>query len=179
MAEENSMEATENGGKKLSTVLMILHIIATGVLCFFLFQMDLQVKDLEKRVEEKQVTEAKIEKTGQKLMQEEDQGRTMGPLVDIGTIRVNLVGSDNQPHRLMTRLNLEVDSEETRREAESKIRPIRYHLTRLLSSRRPEEMIGPEQMEIVRKSMCRRADAILSSERGKVLNVWPDEWIVE
>ena len=79
----------------------------------------------------------------------------------------------------MTTLSLEVDSEETRREAESKIVPIRFSLHKLLSSRRPEEVIGSEQMELVRKSMRRNADAMLASKKGKVLNVWPNDWIVE
>jgi hypothetical protein len=40
-------------------------------------------------------------------------------------------------------------------------------------------MIGAEQMELVRKTMKNTADAVLASKTGRVLNVWPSEWLVE
>jgi flagellar basal body-associated protein FliL len=103
----------------------------------------------------------------------------MGPLVDLGgQIIVNLRGIDGRSRLLRTSLQIEVDSEETRREVESKIIVIRYKLTRLLSARRPEEVIGATQMEQVRENMKRAADAVLKS-KGKVVNVWPNDWILE
>ena len=46
------------------------------------------------------------------------------------------------------------------------------------SARRPEEVIGATQMEQVRENMKRAADAVLKS-KGKVVNVWPNDWILE
>ena len=34
-------------------------------------------------------------------------------------------------------------------------------------------------MELVRNSMKRTADAVLASKKGKVVNVWPNDWILE
>ena len=176
---DDSAEITDKGGNKLLTVLMLLHFFATAVLFYFVFLAKQELDEVKKIFDEKQVATAQLAETSVNLTAEEDEGKTMGPLLDLGTIRVNLRGSDGRDHRLMTTLSLEVDSEETRREAESKVVPIRFSLHKLLSSRRPEEVIGSEQMELVRKSMRRNADAMLASKKGKVLNVWPNDWIVE
>jgi len=72
-----------------------------------------------------------------------------------------------------------VDSEETRREAESKIIVIRFNLHKFLAAQCSQNVQGPEQMELIRKSMARSADAALASKNGRVLNVWPNDWIVE
>jgi len=176
---DDSAEIADKGGNKLLTVLMLLHFFATAVLFYFVFLAKQELDEVKKVFDEKQAAVAQLSETSVKLTAEEEEGKTMGPLLDLGTIRVNLRGSDGRDHRLMTTLSLEVDSEETRREAESKVVPIRFSLHKLLSSRRPEEVIGSEQMELVRKSMRRNADAMLASKKGKVLNVWPNDWIVE
>ena len=180
MADDNSVEVTnEKGGSKILTVLTLLHILATAALFYLVFMARAEFDIIKDQVNKKQAAQAEKAENNVKLTAEEKDGKTMGPLVDIGSIRVNLRGSDGRDHRLMTTLSLEVDSEETRREAESKLIPIRFSLHKLLSSRRPEEVIGSEQMELVRKSMRRNADAMLASKKGKVLNVWPNDWIVE
>lgn len=180
MADDNSVEVTnEKGGSKILTVLTLLHILATVALFYLVFMAREDLDNFKVNFDQQKVKQEKQEANNVKLTAEEEEGKTMGPLVDLGSIRVNLRGSDGRDHRLMTTLSLEVDSEETRREAESKLIPIRFSLHKLLSSRRPEEVIGSEQMEIVRKSMRRNANAMLDSRTGKVLNVWPNDWIVE
>jgi len=180
MAEENSTEITgEKSTGKLLIVLIFLHILATGVLFYFFFEAKQDLDHFKTDWDKKKVEQEKIAENSVSLVSEEEEGKSMGPLVDIGSLRVNLRGSDGRDHRLMTTLSLEVDSEETRREAESQIIKIRFSLHKLLSSRRPEEVTGAEQMELVRKSMRRNADAMLASKKGKVLNVWPNDWIVE
>jgi flagellar basal body-associated protein FliL len=177
---DNSVEiANEKGGSKILTVLTLLHILATAALFYFVVTARQDLDKFKVDLAEKKAEQTELAENSVKLTAEEEDGKTMGPLVDLGSIRVNLRGSDGRDHRLMTTLSLEVDSEETRREAESKIVPIRFSLHKLLSSRRPEEVIGSEQMELVRKSMRRNADAMLASKKGKVLNVWPNDWIVE
>jgi flagellar basal body-associated protein FliL len=179
MAEESTPEQGGGGGNRLMTVLMLLHILATGALGFFVFMNSDQIKAVNSKLEEKQMTELQEASVSAKLTGEELDSSAMGPLVDLGVFRVNLTSSDGRDYRLQTTLSLEVDSEETRRIAESRIMPIRFHITKLLSSRRPEEVIGAEQMELIRKSMARTADAMLASKQGRVLNVWPNDWIVE
>jgi flagellar basal body-associated protein FliL len=179
MADETVSEQSGGGGGRLTTVLMLLNILATGALGFFVFMNAEQIKAVSGKLEEKQKEEANLAKNNAKLTAEEVDSTAMGPLVDLGVIRVNLRGADGRDYRLQTSLSLEVDSPETQREAESKIVPIRYSLHKLLSSRRPEEVIGSEQMELVRSSMARNADAMLASKTGKVVNVWPNDWIVE
>ena len=115
-----------------------------------------------------------IAEDNEQLTLEEKEEKWVGPLVDLGgQIIVNLRGMDGRNHLLRTSLSIEVDSEETRREVESKIIMIRYSLTRLLSSRRPEEVIGAEQMELVRNSMKQTADAVLASKKAKLLTYGP------
>lgn len=179
MAEESTPEQSGGGGNRLMTVLMLLHILATGALGFFVFMNSDQIKAVNSQLEEKKVAKLKEAAVSQKLTAEELDSSAMGPLVDIGVIRVNLRGSDGRDYRLQTSLSLEVDSEETRRLAESKIIAIRYSLNKLLASRRPEEVMGPEQMELIRKSMARNADAMLASKTGRIVNVWPNDWLVE
>ena len=42
----------------------------------------------------------------------------------------------------------------------------------------PSQLVsGPEAMEALRKSMIRRANAVLS--KGRIVGVWPEEWIVQ
>ena len=121
-----------------------------------------------------------IEEDNEALTIEEREEKSIGPIVELGgQIVVNLRGMDGRNRLLRTSLSIEVDSEETRQEVELNIVKIRYNLTRLLSSRRPEEVIGAEQMELVRNAMKRTADAVLASKKGHVVNVWPNDWILE
>ena len=178
MAEE-TLEPTEKGGNKFLIVLVILHMLATGALAFFLMNANQDLNELRVKLEKKEVDTAVKDEKKVKLKKEDDQEYSMGPLLDLGPITVNLRGLDGRDHLLRASLSLEVDSDETRREAESKVLPIRYRLSQLLAARRPDEMIGAEQMELVRKTMKNTADAVLASKTGRVLNVWPSEWLVE
>ena len=78
---------------------------------------------------------------------------------------------------LKTKVELELDSEETRAEVEGRLSAIRYQLNLLLSGQRVADVQGPEAIETLRKSMIRRANAVLA--KGRIVNVWPAEWIVQ
>ncbi len=99
-----------------------------------------------------------------------------GPLVELGTLVVNLKEPTGDRY-LKAKINLELDGEETRAEVEARMSAIKYQLTMLLSGQRVADVQGPEAMESLRKSMKRRANAVIS--KGSVTEVWPEEWIVQ
>jgi len=99
-----------------------------------------------------------------------------GPTVDVGELKVNLRDPAGGK-MLMTKIQLELDTEESRAEVEQRIGSIRYALTRLLSEQKSSDCIGQKQMETLRKQMLRRANSRLNKARIK--EVWPTEWIVD
>ena len=60
---------------------------------------------------------------------------------------------------LMTKIQLELDSEESRAEVEGSAWFYTVPLTRLLSEQKSSDCIGQKQMETLRKSMLRRANS--------------------
>ena len=78
---------------------------------------------------------------------------------------------------LKIKAELELDSEETRPEVEGRLMAIRYELNLLLSGQRVVDVQGPDAIETLRKAMIRRANSRLS--KGRIVNVWPGEWIVQ
>jgi len=99
-----------------------------------------------------------------------------GPLVELGVLVVNLKEPTGDRY-LKAKINLELDGEETRGEVEARMSAIKYQLTMLLSGQRVADVQGPEAMESLRKSMKRRANAVLA--KGSITEVWPEEWIVQ
>jgi len=101
---------------------------------------------------------------------------TPGPMVDVGTLVVNLKEAGGDKY-LKAKINLELDGDETLAEVEARLSQVKYQLTMLLSGQRVADVQGPEAMEALRKSMIRRANAVLS--KGRIVGVWPEEWIVQ
>lgn len=99
-----------------------------------------------------------------------------GPLVELGVLVVNLKEPTGDRY-LKAKINLELDGEDTRGEVEARMSAIKYQLTMLLSGQRVADVQGPEAMESLRKSMKRRANAVLA--KGSITEVWPEEWIVQ
>lgn len=99
-----------------------------------------------------------------------------GPLVELGVLVVNLKEPTGDRY-LKAKINLELDNELTRAEVEGRMSAIKYQLTMLLSGQRVADVQGPEAMESLRKSMKRRANAMLA--KGSIVEVWPEEWIVQ
>ena len=99
-----------------------------------------------------------------------------GPKVELGELVVNLREPTGDRY-LKTKIELEIDSEETRGEVEGRLSAIKYQLNLLLSGQRVNDVQGPEAIETLRKSMIRRANAVLG--KGRIINVWPAGWIVQ
>ena len=99
-----------------------------------------------------------------------------GPMVELRPLVVNLREPSGDRY-LKTKIHLELDSEESRSEVESRLSQIRYQLTMLLAGQRVADVQGPENMEALRKGMVRRANAVLN--RSRINGVWPGEWIVQ
>jgi len=103
-------------------------------------------------------------------------GKDVGPMVELGTMVVNLA-EPTADRLLKVSLHLELDDESTREEVEARRQQIKYQLQLLLSGQRVASVTGPENIERLRKQMTRRANAVLS--KGRVVGVWPAEWIVQ
>ena len=99
-----------------------------------------------------------------------------GPKVELGELVVNLKEPTGDRF-LKIKAELELDSEETRPEVEGRLMAIRYELNLLLSGQRVVDVQGPDAIETLRKAMIRRANSRLS--KGRIVNVWPGEWIVQ
>ena len=87
-----------------------------------------------------------------------------GPKVELGELVVNLREPTGDRY-LKTKIELEIDSEETRGEVEGRLSAIKYQLNLLLSGQRVNDVQGPEAIETLRKSMIRRANAVLAKGR--------------
>lgn len=99
-----------------------------------------------------------------------------GPMYELGTLVVNLrePGGDRY---LKAKIQLELDASETQAEVEQRASQVRFQLNALLSGHRVADVQGPENMEALRKKMRRRANTVMT--KGKIIAVWPDEWIVQ
>ena len=99
-----------------------------------------------------------------------------GPMYEIGNLVINLrePGGDRF---LKTKIQLELDAQESQPEVEQRVSQIRYQLNALLSGQRVADVSGPENMEALRKKMQRRVNTVMTN--GKIVAVWPTEWIVQ
>ncbi len=99
-----------------------------------------------------------------------------GPMYELGSVVVNLrePGGDRY---LKAKLQLELDAPDTQTEVEQRASQIRFQINALLSGHRVADVQGPENMEALRKKMRRRANTVMT--KGKIVAVWPDEWIVQ
>ena len=105
-----------------------------------------------------------------------DLAGAIGPKVELGELVVNLKEPTGDRY-LKTKIELELDTEETRPEVEGRLSAIKYQLNLLLSGQRVADVQGPEAIETLRKAMIRRSNAVLA--KGRIVNVWPSEWIVQ
>ncbi len=99
-----------------------------------------------------------------------------GPVIELGVITVNLRDPGGQKY-LKARVQLQIDTEESRPEVEGRLSQIRYQIIHLLAGMKEADVKGSEPIEVVRKRMLRRANAAMS--KGKIVNLWPDEWVVQ
>lgn len=178
LAEETSVAESNGGGNRLLVVIILFQMLAIAGLAYFVFTIKSDMLALQETSKAATSAEAEFNEENETLTPEEQETKSMGPMVKLGSLIVNLRGLDNRNHVLRTSLDIEVDSEETRREVESKIPIIRYKLQSLLMNRRPQEVLGQNQVEMLRENMKRIADAVLKTE-GKVVNIWPTSWIME
>jgi len=181
MAAADESKVASGGGGKTNIILIVVlafNMIATLALGYFLMDSKKELSMLkEKEASEKKVKAADV---GVVIKEnEEEKDSAPGPMVDLGAIVVNLEGFDGRIYLLKTSIQLELNNEDARREAETKIVQIRWNLQTFLASRKKDEVVGADQMEILRSAMIRKANATLSSKKGKVVSIWPQEWLVE
>ncbi len=177
-AEESKVTSGGGGTNKIFLVMFLINMLATLALGYFLMEAKMEISK-QKEEAQKAVPKTKGDAGVSVKESEEEKEYAPGPMVDLGALVVNIEGLDGRLYLLRTTLHIELDNEDARRETETKVVQLRYHLSQILASRKREELVGPEQMESLRKLMIRHANAVLASKKGKVLNIWPHDWLVE
>jgi flagellar basal body-associated protein FliL len=177
LAEETPVAESSGGSNRLLIIIVIVQTVAIAGLFYLVMPLAGELKELKENRKVQAQAEQEFNKENETLTTEEEERKGTGPTVKLGQLVVNLRGLDNRNHVLRTSLDIEVDNEETRREVESNTTQIRYLLLSLLQNRRPNEVLGQNQLELLRESMKRTAGAVLT--KGKIVNVWPSSWIME
>ncbi len=171
MADEELLEEERSGGGGgklglLIGLINLLGLIGLAAYLFFFAKPDpADQAQLEEQALKEELSPGKRE-----------QAKAPGPMMEFGTLVINLREPTGDRY-LKIKLQLELDSEGTRKEIEARLSQARYQLTLLLSGQRVADVQGPAAMEGLRRAMTRRLNALLSE--GRVINVWPDEWIVQ
>ena len=171
-SEEEGVKRKKSG--KGLVLIAGLNLLGLGAVVFFLVtQLDLvdarvieATKELENRVVEEEPTVVSGELT---------TNPTSGPTVDIGSVNTMLRTEGEEARLIRLRLVVELDNEIAKSEAEQKLSQLRFYLERVLAAEEISSVQGEELAEI-RAKLTRRADAVLSSQRGRVINVWPRGW---
>ncbi|MBU0552663.1 flagellar basal body-associated FliL family protein [Myxococcota bacterium] len=169
MAEEQALSPGGGGGKlgMIIGLLNLIGLIGLAVYIFVLAPKQPTQAQLEQKVMKEEITEAPPDKIN---------AQKPGPMMELGVLVVNLREPTGDRY-LKTKLIAELDAEETRAEIESRLGRAKFELTKLLSGQRVADVQGPESMEALRRAMTRRLNAIIS--KGRVVDVWPEEWIVQ
>lgn len=169
--EEQKPEEGEEKGGGASKLLLIIAIVNTlGLLGLAAYVV------LGSGPGQGDSPEAMAEAAAMERLDGQKPKENVGPMVELGTLLVNLREPAGDRY-LKTRLQLELDGESTQSEVQGRMTQIKYQLTMLLSGQRVADVQGPENIEALRKTMTRRANAVLS--KGRIVDVWPDEWIVQ
>jgi flagellar FliL protein len=105
-----------------------------------------------------------------------DVAAEVGVMYEMGQMIINLAEPSGDRY-LKAKLQLELDNEETQAELESRIAQVKYQLQVLLSGQRVADVQGPENMESLRRAMAKRINNVLP--KGRVMAVWPTEWVVQ
>ncbi|MEE2644882.1 MAG: hypothetical protein VYD19_08100 [Myxococcota bacterium] len=174
-SEEEAVDKSSKGSVGL-IIIALLNLAGIGGIFFFLTTelqaVDLRVVEATKEIESRVVEEKESTSTSTQFA----HVHASGPLVEIGAVSTTLRGEDQKNARpVRLKLVVELDTEAARADAEQKVAQLRYHLGRLLAAQELDGVQG-EALAEVRAAMTRRADAVLSSRRGRVLNVWPKGW---
>lgn len=158
------------GGGKLGMIIGLLNLVGLIGMAVYIFVLQpsqpTQAQQEDKAMEEEISEEPKAKANLQ----------APGPMMELGVLVVNLREPTGDRY-LKTKLQIELDSEETRAEIEGRLGRAKFELTKLLSGQRVADVQGPESMEALRRAMTRRLNAIIA--KGRVIDVWPEEWIVQ
>lgn len=167
--DEENEGVAKGGTSKLVLILLIVNMLGlAGIAVYVLFLMP------EPKVP--MTPEEMAAQAGSKLPGLPTRNGEAGPMLDVGTLVINLREPGGE-HFLKTRISLELDSEESRAEVEARLSQIRYQINMLLAGQRLADVQGPDNMEALRQAMVRRIEAVVG--RGRVVAVWPEEWIVQ
>ncbi|MFN3201727.1 MAG: flagellar basal body-associated protein FliL [Bradymonadia bacterium] len=180
MAADETVENEEEGGgkgggSKLLMIMLLVNTLGLGGLAAYVVLGG--GGDASAAAETGDVAEEALEPPEEmEDMPAAAPGATGFEYTDMKELVINL----NEPsgdRYLKTKINLQLDSEETKAEIDLRKSQIRYQLNVLLSGQRVVDVQGPENMESLRKAMVRRINASLS--KGRVTGVWMVDWIVQ
>ena len=168
---EGEEEAAGGGGSKLLLIISLVNIVGLlGIGAYVMLAGGGGGQMTPEEMADRAVNEGAASKRPSGVQEEP------GPMYELGSLVVNLrePGGDRY---LKCKIQLELDSAETQTEVEQRASQVRFQLNALLSGHRVADVQGPENMEALRKKMRRRANTVMT--KGKIVAVWPDEWIVQ
>ncbi|MFK7988930.1 MAG: flagellar basal body-associated protein FliL [Sandaracinaceae bacterium] len=158
MADEEAEPAPEGGKSKLMIVLVVTNLlVVAGAGAAVFFAMSQPTQEAE-------------------AADEGDAPETLGPLVEVTTLVVNL--SDTEGSRyLRTSLQIESPDEESKATVESRMVPIRSALLLYLSGLTAEDFVGTEAREAILEECKARIEE--QAGEGLVRNVYIGDMVVQ
>ncbi len=173
-SEEETEEEGESGGGKLVLLIGLINTVGLLGLAAYIIMGGGGGAPSQPMMTPEQMGESALANEPAAAMGEASAADN--PKVPLGELVVNLKEPTGDRY-LKVKVELELDQEDTRAEVEGRLNAIRYQFNLLLSGQRVADVQGPEAIETLRKSMIRRANAVLA--KGRIVNVWPSDWIVQ
>lgn len=157
MAEEEAEPAPEGGKSKLMLILVVTNLLVVagaGAAVFFAMSQPTQ--------------EAAAEET--------DAPETLGPLVEVTTLVVNLSDAEGSRY-LRASLQIEARNEEAKATVEARMVPIRSALLLYLSGLTAEDFVGSEARQAILEECSTRIEE--QAGEGLVRNVYIGDMVVQ
>lgn len=157
MADEEAEPAPEGGKSKLMIVLVLTNLLVVagaGAAVFFAMSQPTQEAEAE----------------------EGEAPETLGPLVEVTTMVVNLSDADGSRY-LRASLQIEAPDEESKATVEARMVPIRSALLLYLSGLTAEDFVGTE----ARQAILEECQARIEEQAGEdlVRNVYINDMVVQ
>lgn len=111
----------------------------------------------------------------QRIAEERAAALRLGPILKMESLSVPLAGPTE--YTLVLTLAVELEDEQALGDLERRTTRARFVMRGALASKRRDDVSGAKNMEQVRVELVRALNTIMPN--GKVVQVWPQAWLVE
>jgi flagellar basal body-associated protein FliL len=158
MSEEAVVVPAPGGNKKLLMAVLAFNVIIAGGLGYL-------------------VLYGQKGHAAEKPPEEHDKhAKGFGPLVDVGSLVANLKGPD-ATHYLKVSLQVEATNEETKKNLEAAVVPIRSEALLYLSGMETKDVSGQDKMRAISQELQTRIAAMVGKDA--VHRVFLSEWVIQ